>query len=465
MSFSFSGFNVQNYIGAPYPQPIQMAGRNGYAVKLALDFLSYGASATNRDIVVKADLAGGAGGNRNQLLDRIRSIYIDNTASALPLFVKFPDTDFTVTAQAYSIGWYPVFTNGFVVQVGCFGFTNTNISDAIIYITNLQVSAFTDSSLQSVLEQNLSSLVLATGSSLASITPVLSGQDYNNGNMTITGGGGSGATAHGLLDTWGRFTAVVVDNAGTGYTGVPNVTPTGGQTIPPAFNPNGTYAIGQRFVFSGTEWLWNGPVAIQLNAPAWNGANSYPPNFQVSYSGIIWRALQQTSFNIPPSTSNHEWQSLGSPTPGPGGFWVNSGTAAGTTATFSTLLTAAATLITTSSIGVPALGDQAENIISTLAGAGVFVNNLFGSPYGSGFIILTHIDVRALTASVGTTWVIENANGYRPFAFDVEAAGQLLSLQKMNMKLDATLTWRLNCTNFVAGMKCSHGFAWTNTQQ
>jgi hypothetical protein len=471
MSFSFAGFTTQNYIGTVYRQPIQVAGKGGFAVKLSYNFLSYGAGAANSAIVVQSNLVGGAGGSYGQLLDRIRSIYIDNTGNPLPLYVKFPDTDFTVSAQPYSIGWYPVFTNGFEVLTGVFGFTNTNNqTSANIYVTNLSVAAFTDSSLQSTLEQNLASIVLASGSSIASIALVFGGQDYNSGNISITGGGGTGAVAHGMLDQWGRFTAIMLDQQGEGYTGLPTVAPSGGQTIPAVFNPSGTYNIGEKLVYNGTEWQYTGnPTAglpIILNSAAWIPFDSYPPNAEVSYQGSIWG---NASPNFSPSESTPAAAGLsllGTVTPQAGSFWLNSGTAPGTAASFNTLLTAAATLITTSSIGVPALGDQAQNLIISITGAGVLQGNLWGTPYNSGFIYLTHLDVRALDSSPGTIFTIGNVDDYLPFEFNIQSTGPLLSLQKMNMKLDATVEWEINCSVWGGnGIFCSFGFAWTYSQQ
>ncbi len=71
------------------------------------------------------------------------------------------------------------------------------------------------------------------------------GQDYGTAPaVTITGGGGSGATAHSVL-TNGIVSSIVVDNAGTGYTSAPTVTlaaAQGGQITSITLTSPGSYS-------------------------------------------------------------------------------------------------------------------------------------------------------------------------------------------------------------------------------
>jgi hypothetical protein len=470
MSFPLAGYPTSNYIGAVYSQPMQIAGNSGRAVKLTFNWLAYGASSNNQNIVVNIQLSAGSPSQVAPMLDLIRSIYIDNTGSPDAVYVQFPDTGFTIVAQPNSIGWYPVFTNAFLFMVAVFGITNANIPQCTMYVTNVKVDAFTDVAIAEVTPQNLASPALGGGSSIFSITPVINGQDYNTGALAVTGGGGNGAAAHGILDQWGRFINVVIDDPGVGFTGIPTVTPTGGQTVPPAFTGANNLSSGQKVSYQGTEWQWLGGGglggSIQCGAAGWV-SQGYANTNQVNYSGFIFQAIQNVPNGVgaPPGAPSY-WRQIGSATPAGGsGGWLNSGTAAGTLATFSTLLSASSNPIVSNGLGIPALGDQATNYIDAIAGAGVFRQNLFGTPYDSGFIYVTHIFVSVLLFGAGNTWIMEDVLGYAPFTFKPGATGVQLELQKMNMKLDATSNWQLNCTTFAAAISVQHAFAFTYAQQ
>jgi hypothetical protein len=465
MSISLAGINAQNYIGTIYAVAMQIAGKSGRAVPLSFNWLAYGAGSANQNIVVAVNLGSGRSTQPAPLFDMIRSIYIDNLGSAVPLFVQFDDTGFTVTAQPYSDGWYPVFTNGFAFHIAAFGFTDTNVSQAKMYVSNVPVVAFTDVSLQSVLNQSLSSPSIGGGSGVGSIAVIIPGQDYNNGNLTVSGAGVTGCTAHGLLDQWGRFTQVIVDTPGTGALGAVTVTPTGGQTIPPNFDPvNGVYVGGAKVVYNGTEWQWNvGSNTIVVGAGPWNSTAFYNTNNQVNFGGNIYLALTN-SVGRQPNINPAEWGLLGSAVP-TGLGWTNSGTPPGTKATFSSTLTANSSSIITSGFAPEALGDQATNLINTITGVGVFEDNLFGTPFASGFIYVTHIYVNVTSFGAGNIWSFENALGYAPLTFKPGQVGPQLEFQKMNMKLDATIDWQLKCTAFANSISVSHGFVWTYSQQ
>lgn len=115
--------------------------------------------------------------------------------------------------------------------------------------------------------------------------------------------------------------------------------------------------------------------------------------------------------------------------------------------------------------GIPALGDQtAQYQVSQGANPGVLASNLFGSPYSSGFIYLTHIDVTviaglasgAVSTDIGVSWLIEstgiagtlyslNWSSFANVANDLRIfpPATILRLSAMNIKLDATQLWRI----------------------
>jgi hypothetical protein len=470
MSVNLSSIKQQNYIGTPYAIPMKLAP-GLFCVPLKFNWQAYGASDTNQNIAVSINLTGTTNQPR-QLLQQIKSVYIDNTGSAVPIYVQFTDTLFTAIAQPYSAGWYPVFTNGFEFVVAGLGFTSLQSPTTQIFVTNSPVAPYTDAALQTVLPQFLSSPSLGGGAGLSSVTPVIFGQDYNNGNITVTGGGGNGAQVHGIIDNFGRFVNVVVDNPGTGYTGIPIFTPSGGQNIPPVFN-NGNYAPGTHTSYNNIEYIWNGTLTIQTGAANWNGGLTYNPGNQVNYLGTIYQCTQISSGPTPPSAPTR-WQIVGPAIPD-GSPWISSGTAPGTTATFTGTLSAVSNPIVSSGLSLAAIGDQFQNVQDTCA-AGTFRNNLWGTPYGSGFIYLKSIDVSCpyLDPGVGVIqWELINSNGYAPLTFQVKnnsgqfiIAQHLLNLSDMNVKLDATLTWSLRGTLVqIATNTISHGWCWTYSQQ
>lgn len=484
MSISLAGLAVQPYVGAPFGQPVQIAGVAGRAVKFNVTWLSYNAGSNNQDIVISANCSAGAGTNQTNILDLIRSVYIDNTGNPLPIYIQFPDTGFTVAAAPFSTGWYPVFTNQFSFNIVGLGFTNANVqaqngalNATLIYVTNIKVTAYSDTALQSVENQELASPVLGGGSSLSAIIISATGALYLSDAISITGGGGSGGAAHGTLDQWGQFSAAVLDTPGNGYSSLPIVLATGSRAIAPVFNPLSTYNPGPGVnyanivAFNNALWYWNGNAgefqSIECGAANWVSTNeTYVTGNQVNYLGNIYAALRGWALGDsgnPPATNISAWLLLGSATPATGtqNKWVTNGAATSGQASFMAVLSAASSAISTSGLGPPALGDQAANFIDNITGTGVFRDNLFGTPASSGFIYLTHIDVNALTFNAGNVWDLVDALGYSPFSFSPQAAGRYMSLQKMNMKLDATQDWKLVCSNFAGDAKVSHAFAWT----
>lgn len=124
--------------------------------------------------------------------------------------------------------------------------------------------------------------------------------------------------------------------------------------------------------------------------------------------------------------------------------------------------------------GINALGDQTINFSDFFAGGftGVLHSGIWNSPQPSGFIYLTHIAVSAIAAGVGAvTWVIESTGAAgNLYTFIVAAvAGQfsVCNLSGMNVKLDATQTWRIRVSANASGgtTLLNHTFVWTQNPQ
>lgn len=480
MSIDFGGIPTFNYKGTPYARPMQVGPAGKYVVPLTFNWITYGASDNFQNIAVNIDLSGSTTQQPRQLLDQIKSVYIDNSGNPVPIYVFFPDTQFTAVAQPYSAGWYPVFTNFFKVLVVGLGFTTAQPAQTRVFLTNTVVAPYTDAALQTVLPYNLASLSIGGGAGIATITPITNGQDYNNGNLSISGGGGSGATAHGVLDQFGRFTQVIVDTPGTGYTGLPVIMPTGGQTLPPAYTGT-TYFPGNHVSFNGIEYIWPGSGfstgTIHTNSGIWQGGaggTGYATGAQVIYTTsqtFVYECISNISPPaLPPPNDTVHWRVVGPLTPDGGAPWINSGTAPGTTASFTSTLTSVARPIVSSGLALPTLGDQAQQVIDVDGGGGIR-SNLWGTPFSQGFIYLKSINVKVLRCSAGVLeWNISDPAGYVIFTFEFNNTGgnlmigsfEVLNLQGMNAKLDATQTWQIQDISHTAGDNLiSHAWAWT----
>lgn len=131
--------------------------------------------------------------------------------------------------------------------------------------------------------------------------------------------------------------------------------------------------------------------------------------------------------------------------------------------------------------GVPALGDQTAQYPVAGTNPPVLATNLWGTPYPSGFLYLTHIDVKVLEAvgtavgDLGVTWVLEStgiSGTLYTFSFATVALAandlrttpiSILNFSAMNIKLDATQIWRLRVTaaTNIQGISYQHVFNFT----
>ncbi len=108
-------------------------------VPLYIDWLTYGASSSKPNVGINFDLTQ----NATNPLDQIRSVYIDNSSSPVPIYVVFPDTRYVVTAPPNSIAWYPAITNIFNGTIYGTGFATGLIPKTTVMFSNI-VQSYTD---------------------------------------------------------------------------------------------------------------------------------------------------------------------------------------------------------------------------------------------------------------------------------------------------------------------------------
>jgi hypothetical protein len=123
--------------------------------------------------------------------------------------------------------------------------------------------------------------------------------------------------------------------------------------------------------------------------------------------------------------------------------------------------------------GVPALGDQFSQAAGLIAGVGVINSGLWGTPFASGFIYLTHARATVSTLqAAGTNDIyqgnVKTAAGVVLFTWQSYATAgnqwEVFNLQKANVKLDATQTYEsfmVSGTGFGTGLLYNESYCWT----
>lgn len=150
MSLNFSNFMPVPYIGQPVGKligtftPLETDPRV-QLVKIA--WADYGASSNNPNVAISVNLRsqGGPVLVGGGYLDAVRSVYIDNTFSDVPIFVQFTDDLFTVVMPPRSVGWLPVATSVQECTILGVNFVTGNIPTTTIHFSNVDRQGFVTS--------------------------------------------------------------------------------------------------------------------------------------------------------------------------------------------------------------------------------------------------------------------------------------------------------------------------------
>ena len=187
MSRSFLGFGQVAYIGTPYTRPITFGGIKGISVPLRFDWLSYGASTVNPNVNVLVDLST----QNTKALIEIRSVYIDNLGSDVPVYIYFEDTDYSVVAAPNSAQWLPVYTKSLKFWIVGLGFLTGNIPTTKVIVTNLVIEASSDVEIATSIALWKASATITRGSTIYNEnlgTPALGDQaDTHTGAFNSAG--------------------------------------------------------------------------------------------------------------------------------------------------------------------------------------------------------------------------------------------------------------------------------------
>jgi hypothetical protein len=169
-------YPAQNYIGQSYIVPIKLGPLSGVSCPFIFNWLSYGASTANPNIVVNLDMSGSLVAGK---LGNLRSVYIDNTGSDVPIYIQFPDTGETIVCQPNCTIWAPCYTQAMKCIVAGLGFFTGDIPTTYIIFTNLPVPPATNIEIQTAVALWRGSSTITRGNTIYSTnfgTPALGDQ-------------------------------------------------------------------------------------------------------------------------------------------------------------------------------------------------------------------------------------------------------------------------------------------------
>lgn len=163
MARSFDNFGQIPYRGLPVLTPIKFRGIAGQAVALTFNWTALGAASATPNINVLINLETAL---ISQKLDAIRSVYIDNMGSDVPIYVNCPDTSYAVVAKPNSAGWYPIYTNQMKLEIVGLGFIDNDIPVTRVLVTNLTIDPSIDDELTSAVALWRASRTISRGNTI-----------------------------------------------------------------------------------------------------------------------------------------------------------------------------------------------------------------------------------------------------------------------------------------------------------
>lgn len=137
---TFAGVNILPYKGAPYKASAFIGNCPVSLVPILIDWSLYGVSSSLTSIGVNVSLIGQ--GATAAIIPRMTSVYIDNTQSNVPVFLKFIDTGQVIPCQPFSSGWFQCLTNGVSAIIFGVGFVTGQIPVTQLHFTDAYVAPF-----------------------------------------------------------------------------------------------------------------------------------------------------------------------------------------------------------------------------------------------------------------------------------------------------------------------------------
>lgn len=160
---NFNGYPASAYIGQVFCNAIKLAGIQGACCPLTIPWLIYGAATAKPNIVINVDMSPN---NVAKQLIVLRSVYIDNLGSDVPIYIQFPDTGYTIVAQPNSAGWFPCYTNGMQCSIIGLGFFDGDIPSTFVLFTNIGIAPSTDIEIQTAVSLWKASSTISRGTTI-----------------------------------------------------------------------------------------------------------------------------------------------------------------------------------------------------------------------------------------------------------------------------------------------------------
>jgi hypothetical protein len=186
-------------------QPLLLAKKSSYpptVVPVTIDWnKQFALSANSPNVGVEFNLLTSA---VKQQIDIIQSVYIDNTASPVPVYVHFPSTGMTISVAPATSDWFPAVTQDLLVQVFVEGLVVGQIPTTQIMFTNVLVNPYSDPELNFAISQGLASPSISRGGNIFNTNFGIAalGDQTINFVDNIAAGVGAGTVLHdNLFDT------------------------------------------------------------------------------------------------------------------------------------------------------------------------------------------------------------------------------------------------------------------------
>lgn len=165
MARTFFNIPTQPYVGVLYKKPVALCDptrKISNMVPVDIDWNVYGASSNKPNIGITLNMV--AQNNVPSLLAAIMSVYIDNTNSNVPIFVYFPDTQFTAVCGPNTSQFIPVITGATSAIIFALGMATGSIPYTKIFFFDTIVQGFADVEKQYTFPQWRASPAIQRGS-------------------------------------------------------------------------------------------------------------------------------------------------------------------------------------------------------------------------------------------------------------------------------------------------------------
>lgn len=268
---SFLQYPVSGYIGQIFTAPFSVKGVLGQSVPLTFNWISYQVSTAVPAMVVAVDMSNAIVA---QKIQAIRTVYIDNTGSDVPIYVIFPDTQQVIVCQPNATLWARCYTAGMKTLIAGIGFITGDIPSTFVLFTNFELPSELNQEIDTTIVRWLASNTITRGNTIYNTNfgvPALGDQLFSPVTLPLTNTGGN----------------VTVFNFGTGFIYITELV-----MVMEYYTPNQLGSTGQ-LIFESTGIsgiLASAPIIANSNAPLVNFQELFRIKGNIKIDGSqLWR--------------------------------------------------------------------------------------------------------------------------------------------------------------------------------